>query len=145
MGRSDIVISDLPLDDWTIAPEVELWRRLTPHKNWVIWDDGTQELRVSSAAFQNLEDQKLSVCITCDAPAGFTAQDYVHGYQGYGVAVVLAGVAREQGQRVIRYPEPNEVAHGHLVGNKSKAVRKKLAAASRLLIPTEDTAEHFLG
>src|SRR5688500_17398002 len=104
-------------DDPSISSTVDLWRRLTPGKHWIVWDERERRSRASSAAVQNLEARQLSVCITCDAPADFSAEMFKK-HPGYGVAAITAGQCRVLNQGVVRAPAPDEIAHGHMVGDK---------------------------
>ena len=120
-------------DDPTIADAVALWRRL--HPDWVVTDRQTGRPRISSAAFQNYRGRNaLSICITCDAPDGYSAENYVAAHEGYGVAELTAGLARSAGQGVVRVPEEGEIGHGHLVGEKPGSVKKRLATDAAILI-----------
>ncbi|HMQ14583.1 MAG TPA: hypothetical protein PKC49_01295 [Phycisphaerae bacterium] len=119
-------------DDLTIADDAALWRLI--HPTWAVVDENRGGLRVSSAAFENSPDgSPTSILI---AEAVFTTrrgpEDVVH--EGYGLASLTAGQARQCGQAVARDPLPNEPAHGLLVGPKTKSIRKRLAAAAAWVI-----------
>jgi hypothetical protein len=125
-------------DDAGVADDADMWRRLPPFLNWVIWDARERTFRASSAAFQNLKNRRLSVCLTCYAPVAFTPQAFVERHPGYGVAAIRTGDARAEGQIIVPEAVPDEVAHGHMVGDKPKGVQRALARAARLLLLPED-------
>lgn len=120
-------------DDPTIGDDVALWRRL--HPAWIVTDRVTGAPRISSAAFQNYPDRRaFSVCITCDAPEGYSPTAYLGSHRGYGVAELTVGLVRQVGRGVVRVPEQGEVAHGHVVGDETKSIKRRLARGARILI-----------
>lgn len=118
--------TELVEDDPSIRDEAQLWRRINP--NWMVFDENQGRSRVSSQAFQNLEGDKLSVLLEeLVRETGRRPEDLIASFPGFGLATISAGFARELQQGVIRAPEPDEPAHSHLVGKKSKSVQKALA------------------
>lgn len=125
---------DAPPDDPSIADEVALWRRV--HPDWMIVDYNQGSRRLSSQAFQNQRGHDaFSVCISCDAAElGAGPTDLLVGHSGYGVASFPAGLARELEQGVVRVPEEGELAHGHVIGRKTKRHMRGFADRSILLV-----------
>lgn len=123
-------------DDLTIADDSELWRKITP-LHVVQQPDGGQ--RLSSAAFQNREGDKLSVLLEDTVrETGRTEADILAGFDGYKLASIPAGSARDLGQAIVRAPEEGEPAHCHMVGKKSKSVKRRLARSARIIFPNPD-------
>lgn len=58
----------------------------------------------------------------------------LQGYQGYGVTVLLASVAREHQQEVVSDKELLNPAHALVKGRKSKATARALAKASTWVV-----------
>ena len=125
-------------DDSTIGDDVALWRRVNP--DWWILDENEGRYRLSSQAFQNYpKHEAFSVSVSCDAEEeGAAPRDIVANHRGFGVAAFSAGFAREKGQGVIRVPKEGEIAHGHVVGRKSKSVKKSFAKSAVVLIEPTD-------
>lgn len=123
-------------DDPTIADDAALWRRI--HPTWAVADENLGGLRVSSAAFENSPDGSPTSILIAETvrATGRGPEDVVH--EGYGLASLTAGHARECGQAVARDPLPDEPAHGLLAGSKTKSVRKRLAAAAAWIISPPD-------
>jgi len=59
-----------------------------------------------------------------------------HG-DGFSLASITAGLARESTQGVAREPTTEEPAHGVVFGRKSKSIRSKLAKSSEWVVPPE--------
>lgn len=115
-------------DDSTIAADSVLWRRI--HPDWVVADENRGGFRVSSAAFDNSPDgTPTSIHLEEVARAiGLTAEAILSSYVGYGMASLTAGQGRACGQNVGRFGD-DDPTHGFIAGQKTKSVRKKLAAA----------------
>jgi hypothetical protein len=74
--------------------------------------------RVSSGAFR---DEELSIVIKSTLlQTGRQPSDLVKNYPNYALVAITAGKARALNQRVARDPEPEEPAHGVVVGRKRK-------------------------
>jgi hypothetical protein len=121
-------------DDLTIGGEAQLWRRV--HPDWIVFDANVGRARLSSQAFQNLVDDKLSVLLEEIVRAGGrTPLDVLAQYSGYCLASFSVGFARQYQQIVVRAPEPDEPAHCHLIGKKNKSVQRALAKQAEWVIP----------
>jgi len=122
-------------DDPAIADDVDLWRRILPR--WVVRDENTGELRLSSAAFDDSPDgSPMSVIIEKIAMAQqITPAKVLSGYDGYSLCAFTAGAARALELRIATRPEVRgEPAHGFVVGKKTGSVKKQLRKASRWVI-----------
>lgn len=120
-------------DDPTLDDELPLWRRIPPQ---FVKDLNTDTVRPTSQAFQNLPGKMaFSVWISSVARAhNGSPDDLVAGHEGYGAVEFTAGTARELGQAVSREPEPDQPAHGHVTGRKSRKTRSEFAKRSAWLI-----------
>ena len=56
---------------------------------------------------------------------------------GYSLASITAGLARDAEQGVAREPTAEEPAHGVVFGNKSKSIRSRLAKAAEWVVPPD--------
>lgn len=126
-------------DDPTISDDTQLLRRI-PHWHF-IEDKNLGQIRPSSAAFDNhLNGSPMSV-ILADVltQTGRTPEAILAGHEGFALAAITAGRARECGQGVAREPLPDEPAHAVVFGEKSKRVRRKLAEEARWVVPPSIT------
>lgn len=108
-----------------IFDEDELYRRFLS-----VWlkDDGS----ISSAAFQNTSHtDEMSVNLARLT----TPERTVAPYPTYGVAGFFACLARKLDQQVLHDPTRGNVAHSKVKGQKTKAIRKKLAKRSTIVLP----------
>jgi hypothetical protein len=117
-------------DDVSISDDDTLWRRVFP--SWIVSDENTGGLRVSSAAFDDSEDgSPLSVLIAAVvAETRRTAREILAGYDGYALAAITARTARSVGQGIARTPEPNEPAHASVFGPKTKKNKRGMSKAA---------------
>jgi hypothetical protein len=118
-------------DDPTIFDETELWRRIPPRH--FVHDQNLQRIRPSSAAFENHPDgSPMSVLLALEAGTPETALAH---YEGFALAAITAGLARQCGPGVARDPLPEEPAHAVVFGSKSKRISRRLAMGSRWVVP----------
>jgi hypothetical protein len=112
-------------DDPNIADDAILWRRVLP--KWVVLDENSGRYRPSSAVFQDSSDSPMSILIEGIVKAtNRTAADVLREYDGFSLCSFTAGLARELGQVVATLPEePNEPAHGYVVGKKTESIKKR--------------------
>ena len=125
-------------DDPTIRDDAALWRRIPP---WHFVPDGNLgRVRPSSAAFEDHPDgTPMSVLLAeIVAQTRRRAEDILAGHEGYGLAAITAGLARDYGQGVARKPSRDEPAHAEVFGKKPKPVRKRLAKGSEWVLPPPD-------
>ena len=60
---------------------------------------------------------------------------FLAGHDGYGVAALTAGHARQLcSQGVARAPEPDQPWHAHVIGKKSGGVRNRLRNGSTVVV-----------
>ncbi len=118
------------VDDATIPSESKLWRRI-PKWQWTK-DENLGRVRPSSAAF---EDEELSVFLKIVLDEKGLGVDHVlEGHQGFAVASIAAGIARECKQAVVRDPMEGSPAHGLVVGKKTDGTRKKFYKNSEWVV-----------
>jgi hypothetical protein len=125
-------------DDPAILDEADLWRRIPP-KHFVK-DDNLGQVRPSSAAFENHPNgSPMSVVLADAVIASSRAPDAVlTGHEGFALAAITAGLARECEQGIAREPLPDEPAHAVVFGKKTNSVKKRLAKGSRWVVPPID-------
>ena len=126
--------SERLVDDPSITNASELWRRVNP--KWIVPDENTGNVRVSSAAFDNSPDGSPTSVLLADVvrETGRTARDVIAGFAGFALSSITAGEARSCRQGVARDPLPNEPAHAHLFGQKTKAVKRCLAQHAKWVV-----------
>ncbi len=56
------------------------------------------------------------------------------GHEGFALAGITVGLARELEQKVVKDPTPEEPAHGLVIGDKRKA-KKRMAKEAIWVIP----------
>ena len=125
-------------DDSTILDEAELWRRIPP---WhFVKDENVGQVRPSKAAFDNHPNGSPMSVVLADAviESGRGPGAVLTGHEGFALAAITAGLARECQQGVAREPLPDEPAHAVVFGRKTDSVKKKLARGSRWIAPPLD-------
>lgn len=128
-------------NDETISDDTQLLRRVpsVPNLN-VVWDGNAHAWRPSSASFENHPNgspMSVGLSDTLDQ-LGRPLESMLDGYEGaFSLVAFRAGVARENGQGVARDPTPEEPAHGVVFGEKTKAIRRKLAKSAIWIIPPD--------
>jgi len=125
-------VSDGPeyVDDLSIADGEDLWRRLPDL--WVKYDDTSKTNRVTSQAFQDSTDgtpASASIASEHNGP-----EELLQGHDEYGIGCLTAGTARGCNQGITRHPEPDDLAHVYIFGEKTKGNKKCLAKGCSLLI-----------
>ena len=122
------------VDDTTIADASELWRRI--HPKWIVPDENTGNMRVTSAAFDDSKDESPTSVLLADVvrKTGRTAEEVIAPYDGYALASITAGQARDCEQGVARDPLPDEPAHAYIFGEKTKALKRCLARSAEWVI-----------
>jgi hypothetical protein len=125
-------------DDLTVPNEAQLLRRI-PRVHF-IKDEISGRVRPSSAAFDNDPDgSPMSVVLADVLPQiGHSPADVLTGHEGYALASIAAGLARECGQGVARDPLPEEPAHALVFGEKPRRIRRNLAKGACWVIPPSD-------
>jgi hypothetical protein len=129
------------VDDPAIVPACELWRRLNP-VFCVPDESSTTGWRISSGAFDDSPDGSPMSVRVADKMAELglgheTVLTSEQAREGWGLASLPAGSARQHGQIVYYSEEPGEPAHGSVEGQKPPKVRKRLSAASRTIIDAD--------
>lgn len=69
--------------------------------------------------------------------AGLPLTAVLAGHEGYGLVSFTAGLVRTLTQIVVRDAQPNDPAHGLIVGNKTEGRRKQIMQASEWVVPQE--------
>jgi len=114
-------------DDATIGRDAILLRRVLVRINTTIrWDEEAEIWRPTSAAFQDSPDgHPMSVDLLEEWESrGYSALKTLEGHDDFALVSITAGVARENGQIVVRAPLPprnglpENPAHALVVGLK---------------------------
>lgn len=122
-------------DDLTIPDEARLLRRIPPRH--FVKDENSDQVRPSSAAFDNHPNGSPMSVILADilSQTSRGPEAALAGYEGFALASITAGLARECGQGIAREPFPDEPAHAVVFGEKPKRVQRKLAKGSQWIVP----------
>jgi hypothetical protein len=122
-------------DDPTIHDEAELWRRIPP---WhFVKDENVGQVRPSKAAFDNHQNGSPMSVVLADVvtESGRDPSAVLAGHEGFALAAITAGLARQCEQGVARGPLSDEPAHAVVFGKKTDGVKKRLARGSRWIVP----------
>ena len=121
-------------DDPTVSDDDALLRRVPPQM--ILANSSQQDIEVSSAAFSNPSDGSgMSVIIRSELIAvGGRMEDVLTGYEGFGLVSLSAASVREQNQIVVRKPLPDNPAHGEVIGEKTRGVRRAMKRSAIWLI-----------
>ncbi len=127
------------MDDLSIRDNSDLLRRIPFVKgSQVVWDDNVKRYKPSSAAFNNTTgSNSMSIVLAEKLEKGRKPSDVVMGYDNNCLISFKARVARENNQRIIHDALPDEPAHGSVIGEKSKKVKRALAKASVWVVEPE--------
>ena len=125
-------------DDSSIRDEVDLFRRIHPDHH-LHWDYNLGCRRVTSGAF---DDPELSVVLG-DTLAELRREPItiLDRFEGEFLVRFTAGTARGAQQRVCRDSDPDEEAHGLVVGRKTGATKRALREASLWVVQPGDACE----
>ena len=120
-------MADAREDDPSIGDAAPLWRRIPPA--WVVNDENLGRLRPTSQAFQNRDESESFSVFLGDmiTGRGDGPEAILAGHDGYLVAAITAGLARDCQQRVSHDPTEEDDAHGHVSGLKPKSVKTRFA------------------
>lgn len=121
-------------DDPSIDGPTRLFRRV--HQNFVKRDEDRGCTRLTSAAFQ---DAELSVDL--EDSLQVDPATLLDAYPGFSLVSFDAQAARDAGLVVCRDAQPENPAHGLVVGRKTGSKKRRLAEASRWEIPPDDPCE----
>ena len=132
-------------DDPGIRDSEALWRRIPrnplglPHVKYRVYDEKLGRERPTSIAFCDSADGSPMSVLLAEAVAktGRGPSDVVTGrFEGYLVASIAAGLARScvPRQGVARDPTEDEPVHAVVFGEKTRAVRNRLAKGSSWVI-----------
>src|SRR5882724_4978871 len=123
--------------DKTILDEADLYRRIPP--NQIVRDENQGILRPSSQAFEDSRDGTPMSVVLADvlSAAGRAPESVLIRLEGFALASITAGLARDCGQGVARDPTDDEPAHALVFGKKTGSVRGRLAKECRWVIEPE--------
>ena len=118
-------------DDPAVTNEANLFRRIPPKHH--VFDKNSNRWRPSSAAFEDDGDgDPMSVYLSSVLAAeNRSPLTVLVNHDGYSLAFITAGFAREKGQTVHPDPLPDETSHAVVCGEKGNnnrsAPRKQFA------------------
>src|SRR5436190_16920957 len=117
-------------DDPGVPNDEQLLRRIPPRHFFP--DPNLGRLRPSTAAFEDDPDgSPMSVFL---ASRLIDVRDALVGHEGYALAAIPAGLARDCKQAIVPAPSPDAhpaaLAHALVVGKKPKSVRNRFAHES---------------
>jgi hypothetical protein len=121
-------------DDLSILNIAVLWRRVPPRH--FFFDDNLGRMRPSKAAFYDHPDgSPMSVVLADDVlESGRQPVDILVDHEGFALAAITAGLAREKKQGVARDPLPEEPAHAIVFGKKTSSATRAFAKACQWVI-----------
>lgn len=125
-------------DDKSIRDECELLRRVQVRPDIsIVLDENLGRWRPSSAAFRDHRNgSPMSVVLRDDLEnENRSLEEILHGHEGFALASITAGFARQCNQKIVRDPLPDEPAHAHVIGNKKKVSRKMAKEAVWIFEP----------
>ena len=122
-------------DDTTIANDAWLWRRIPPLHFY--FDENLGRARPSKAAFEDDDDGHPMSVVLADlvTAAGRGPADVLQSHDGFAIARITAGLARDKKQGMQRDPRPEEPAHALVFGNKTDSVRRAFAKSCEWVVP----------
>ena len=126
-------------DDLTIEDADGLLRRVPNSPTMFKFDDNLKIYRPTSACFSD-KDGGVALSVTLERPlleGGGAHQDAILVDQNFGLARLEAGFVRHNvspPQKIIRAPVDEDEHHALVVGEKSKAAKKAMAKAAKLVI-----------
>ncbi|MBL4865286.1 MAG: hypothetical protein JKY67_02795 [Pseudomonadales bacterium] len=125
-------------DNINVADEDRLLRRIPNNPNMLKFDQSTQTVRPSSAAFKDRTDgRELSVTLEKQLLEDGNVHEYaIRNFEGFGLAAIGVKFVRslKPAQFVIADPTPDDPYHALIVGDKKNRTFKELSKASTLLI-----------
>jgi hypothetical protein len=104
-----------------VTPETVLWRRIPPRH---FPKEG--ETLPNSSAFDDDEDGSMSVVI---ASSGRSPLDILEGHEGFGLVRLTVSDLEYADQRLVPDPLLEEADHALVVGEKSKARKRRMKKA----------------
>jgi hypothetical protein len=122
------------VDDPTIGDDERLLRRIPP---WHFYfDKNLGRQRPTSAAFEDHPNgSPMSVHLeSVRMVHGLAFESVLADHDGFAVAGISAGLARTNGQGIMRKPRANDPAHAEVFGLKPEGLRRKFAKASDWVI-----------
>jgi len=107
-------------------------------------------VRASSAAFDDDPDGSPMSVVLVDVlvARGGGPQHVLEGHEGFALAEITAALGRQNGQRILRDPQPGgpaDQAHALVAGRKTKSVRRRLAEGSRWVVAPPSPAPDSSG
>jgi len=122
-------------NDESISNDDYLFRRV-PQEHW-FFDENQGRVRPSSAAFEDHRDgSPMSVSIKSILDRLMLTPEFaLEGHNDFGLVSFTVGFARKNNQGVVCAPRAHNEAHGHVIGNKTRSVRRALARTAIWVIP----------
>ena len=115
------------LDDESIGPDTELWRRIAPWQ-WVRDDGVPSGYRPTT---DSLDDPELSVVIAAECVGGL--ETLLRGHDEFGVASFTVSEVRSRGWGIVRVADDSLPGHAHVTGHKTRGKRSSLVKTCRIV------------
>ena len=130
MTSEELAKFDGPDDD-TVGDQELFWRRIYP--GWIVADPVVHS-RLSSQAYEETRKPEPSPCSLIRSIESSIEQ--VQKDSAYAVGAISAGTIRSHGFKLVRFEDPDEPGHYHMVGTndrskQSKLTRLELAGATK--------------
>lgn len=134
---SDTESGGEPEDDLSVAGPTLLYRWVPPvHIRRT--DSGVECRDAAFRNFPNKETNRMSVVLQDTLEALDREPDTILvDRAGYGLVAITAADVREEDQRVLRSPQPYELAHGDVWGTKTAGRSRRLAQKATWVIEPE--------
>ena len=119
-------------DDPSIPSNSRLFRRVPADTNHIVWDDTIKAYRLSTQAFRNLQKNPPAFSVNFECvlqDLGLAPDTVIKDPARYGLVALPVDLVRQHHQFVEKHPEPEDPSHGHVVGEKPKAVAKAFILA----------------
>ena len=126
------------VDDPAVSDDALLLRRVP--SGHFLYDHNLRRFRAKSCAFEDHPNRSpMSVLLASVLEeAGRPVEEALAGHEGFALAAIRAGLARQHGQGVARDPVPGEPAHAVVFGKKTRSVSRALAKGARWIVPPPD-------
>lgn len=119
-----------PGDAPDVTDDDDIWRRIPRIPSHIVRDHG--RLRPTSAAFADHPDDGAMSALLAreDNPVRATSGLW----EGYLLAALPARVYRQEEQRIVRDPTPEDGSHLLVIGEKTRPRRRKWAESARWVV-----------
>lgn len=133
-----------PDDDPSISDECRLLRRIRSQPGFfIVWNSNENAWTISSQAFKGHPQDKRTFSVYLEdvlQEHGLGPDAVILDPEKYSIAAITARLVRELNQVIQRAPEPDDLAHAHVIGDKPSSLQKRLAREAEWVIPPHAAA-----